>query len=145
MSQPLNSPLSSIGHQDISPPASCSSLVHQYCYTSCRDGQRIIHDGIEEKVRFHRLNSSIKEEKGRTTLLARKRVVKSQLTMFLIPLWSDVLARAIQNTKYKIQYKNTDVLARAPRAIQAAVKPPDCGLIVQNNSSSHKMHPIIVN
>ena len=47
------------------------------------------------------------------TLLARKRVVKSQLTMFLIPLWSDVLARAIQNTKYKIQYKNPDVLARA--------------------------------
>ena len=76
------------------------------------------------------------------TLLARKGVVKSQLTMFLIPLWSDVLARAIQNTKYKIQYKNTDVLARA---IQAAVKPPDCGLIVQNNVSSHKMHPIIVN
>ena len=49
------------------------------------------------------------------------------------------------NTKYKIQYKNTDVLARAPRAIQAAAKPPDCGLIVQNNASSHKMHPIIVN
>ena len=39
------------------------------------------------------------------TLLARKRVVKSQLTMFLIPLWSDVLARAIQNTKY-----NTKIL-----------------------------------
>ena len=113
MSQPLNSPLSSIGHQDISPPASCPSLVHQYCYTSCRDGQRIIHDGTEKKVRFHRLSFSIKEEKGRMTLLARKRVVKSQLTMFLIPLWSDVLARAIQNTKYKIQYKNTDVLARA--------------------------------
>ena len=113
MSQPLNSPLSSIGHQDISPPASGSSLVHQYCYTSCRDGQRIIHDGTEEKVRFHRLNFSNKEEKGRTTLLARKRVVKSQLTMFLIPLWSDVLARAIQNTKYKIQYKNTDMLERA--------------------------------
>ena len=111
MSQPLNSPLSSIGHQDISPPASCSSLVHQYRYTSCRDGQRIIHDGTEEKVRFHRLNFSIKEEKGRMTLLARKRVVKSQLTMFLIPLWSDVLARAIQNTKYNT--KNTDVLARA--------------------------------
>ena len=30
-------------------------------------------------------------------------------------------------------------------AIQAAVKPADCGLIVQNNTSSHKMHPIIVN
>ena len=94
----------------------------------------------KEKVRFR--SFSIKEEKGRTTLLARKRVVKSQLTMFLIPLWSDVLARAIQNTKYKIQYKNTDVLARA---IQAAVKPPDCGLIVQNSTSSYKMHPIIVN
>ena len=48
----------------------------------------------------------------------------------------------MQNTKYKIQYKNIDVLARA---IQAAVKPPDCGLIMQNNVSSHKMHPIIVN
>ena len=91
----------------------------------------------KEKVRFR--SFSIKEEKGRTTLLARKRVVKSQLTMFLIPLWSDVLARAIQNTKYKIQYKNTDVLERA---IQAAVKAPDCGLIMQKNASSHKMHPM---
>ena len=99
----------------------------------------------KEKVRFR--SFSIKEEKGRTTLLARKRVVKSQLTMFLIPLWSDVLARAIQNTKYKIQNTkyNTRILMCLQGAIQAAVKPPDCGLIVQNNTSSHKMHPIIVN
>ena len=60
--------------------------------------------------------------------------------MFLIPLWSDVLARAIQNTKY-----NTRILMCLQGAIQAAVKPPDCGLIVQKNDSSHKMHPIIVN
>ena len=63
------------------------------------------------------------------------------------------------NKKYKIQYKmclqgqykiqntkyNTRILMCLQGAIQAAVKPPDCGLIVQNSTSSYKMHPIIVN
>ena len=60
---------------------------------------------MEQKNNSFQMVFSNKEEKGLMTLLARKRVVKSQLTMFLIPLWSDVLARAIQNTKY-----NTKIL-----------------------------------
>ena len=55
---------------------------------------------MEQKNNSFQMVFSNKEEKGRMTLLARKRVVKSQLTMFLIPLWSDVLARGGQ---YKIQ------------------------------------------
>ena len=59
----------------------------------------------KEKVRFR--SFSIKEEKGRTTLLARKRVVKSQLTMFLILCGLMCLQGQykIQNTKY-----NTKIL-----------------------------------